>query len=50
MLLLLILLVLLLIGAPYGYYRRADWGPAPYGVGTLLLIIVVVLLLTGWRP
>ena len=45
-LLLLVLLILMIASLPtYGYSR--DWGYAPSGILTVLLIIVLILLLMG---
>jgi hypothetical protein len=44
-----IILLILLFGGfgGYGYSRRADWGPAPMGIGTILVIILIIWLVTG---
>lgn len=42
---LIVVVILLLIGAPYGYSRRADWGVGVPSIFVVLLVIVVVVLL-----
>jgi hypothetical protein len=44
---LLVVLILLLLGALPGWPHSKNWGYAPSGVFTLLLVIVIVLLLMG---
>jgi hypothetical protein len=44
---LIILLILFLIGALPRWGHSQNWGYAPSGIVTVLLIVVVVLLLTG---
>ncbi len=44
---LILLLVLALIGALPRWGHSANWGYAPSGVLTVVLVVVVVLLLTG---
>ena len=44
---LLIVLIILLIGAIPSWPHSADWGPAPAGAITVILIVVLVLLLAG---
>ena len=44
---LLVVLVLLLIGALPTWGHSANWGYAPSGVLTLLLIVLAILVLTG---
>lgn len=44
---LLIILVLLLVGALPTWGHSANWGYAPSGVLTFVLIVVAILLLTG---
>lgn len=48
--LLVLVLVLLLLVTPYGYYRRADYGPYPGHLGLVLVVVLLVLIFSGWRP
>jgi hypothetical protein len=50
MLLLIVLILLLVPAGGYGYYRRADWGPAPYSVLWLIVVVFVLLALFGRAP
>jgi Protein of unknown function (DUF3309) len=45
--LLIVLLVLLLLGAVPAWPHSRNWGYAPSGALSLVLIIIIVLLLTG---
>lgn len=45
--LLLIVLILFLLGALPRWPHSRDWGYAPSGMITVILIIVIVLILTG---
>jgi hypothetical protein len=44
---LLIVLILLLLGALPSWPHSRNWGYAPSGVFTVLLVIIIVLLATG---
>ena len=46
-LILLIILVLLLLGAVPAWPHSRNWGYAPSGLLTVLVIVLIVLLLTG---
>ncbi|OWK37535.1 DUF3309 family protein [Fimbriiglobus ruber] len=41
---LLVIIVMALFGGGYGYSRRADWGAAPSGVLSLLVLVLLVVL------
>jgi hypothetical protein len=45
--LLIVLLVLLLLGAVPAWPHSRNWGYAPSGALSLVLIIIIILLLTG---
>lgn len=47
---LLILLVLMILGTLPAYPHSRNWGYAPSGVGTVLLIVLLVLLFTSTVP